>query len=1061
MMRRSSSKRNSASRVVVLGDNDEHFPDNTIRNTKYTLLNFIPLNLYDQFHLPMNMYFLLIALLQLWGEVTAANPWTTWIPLIFIFAVSAVREACDDIKRSKSDKIANSKLVHKVSNGSIIQVPCASIRVGDKDEEIPCDMVLLHTSNNGKCFIQTANIDGETNLKVRYSPTEAQQVFDDPATFSVGGLRVECPPPDCHIYKFDSRMYYNKKTISLSSANLLLQVTRLKDTEFVYGLCVYTGNETKFGMNKEIPPPKVTKFDKYINYFSIIIFIIQLVLALIWGIIGLVEYNHSLPWYLSRQSLLDNAGWIVYPLRFLLLNSSMIPISLKVTMEIAKVAYSMFIEHDQEFNRKEKNVYYNSSYLAEGLGQVKYIFTDKTGTLTKNQMKLKQIYVNRQTYNIEKEYIKQEDQEKEETIMFLRNILVNNTLKVMRVQAYTFSGESPEEVCTVEAITAGIGTLHTRTDETIIIDLYGKEEKYKIIHVQEFSSDRKRTSIIVYSYTEQRYLLLLKGADDIVLQKAIDIYKAPNKESDMDIYTALDRFSSKGLRTLAYGYRYMTETEVSSMLKLINEAETALVNRDIEKAKVYDLFEKDIYICGATGIEDELQDHVYDSIKLLKAANIHIWMITGDKPKTAMEIGKNTGIVNRNIPDENLLFLEGNNLHDISSLIDTYISMIKTKRNDMCVYVSDDTDNSSDNCFSLVVSGYTLVSILQNYTYQDIYMFKKLHKKGDTYIGIDIENNKDDLQIYTYCRFYELCLLMDSVVCSRVTPKQKSEIVSLVKCNCSDICLSIGDGGNDVNMIQNAHIGVGIEGKEGKQAARASDYVLSTFHYLPRLLLYHGYNSYRRSSYIGFYSYFKSIMFCIIQTLYNMTSFFSGLAIFNSLYMASYNVILFIPIMAFVTDKYFVSQTLEPSLYIDTQENKFFNLPRFIYWFILGVFMSIISFTLCGVLFPASSFDELGIQLFMNNLLVQDIVMLLFVHSTTSYMIICILISHILFLLATVILSNIQAFSGFVPYQSFQAAYGYIVTYINKPIAVLSTLLLFFICRSIVSTYKPPKSKWV
>jgi len=400
----------------------------------------------------MNIYFLLIACLQLVAIITPVNPLTTWLPLAVIFGVTAVKEGIDDLGRARADKAANARkyaVVRESRRQEVrrccslawphhrrgcprcpriaitsrhdacawhlgrVQVMSRDIRVGDivylkANDELPCDLVLLSSADpKGNCFIQvrqrgrvlalsrrgtlrhacfppphpdptslrqTTNLDGESNLKVRSALSHTAGMTTEGALGSFHGA-VECAAPNEHIYKFDSQLRMGGAVHALTSTQLLLQATHLRNTDWVYGLAVYTGNETKFGKNKKTPPTKYTRTDDFISTVSVCIFMFQLLLVLIFGIVGnnWNVVNGRSAWYLDIPSSVPGYDALIIPARFLLLNSTMIPISLKLTMDLCKLAYARFINADVHLVDEESGVgaISNSTSLSEDLGQIK------------------------------------------------------------------------------------------------------------------------------------------------------------------------------------------------------------------------------------------------------------------------------------------------------------------------------------------------------------------------------------------------------------------------------------------------------------------------------------------------------------------------------------------------------------------------------------------------------------------------------------------------------------------------------------------------------------------
>lgn len=217
----------------------------------------------------MNRYFLIIACLQLVAIITPVNPLTTWLPLAVIFGVTAVKEGLDDWGRRKADKSANGRVYAVVRGGLRVNVPSKDVRVGDvlvlvENDEVPCDCVVLSSSDpNGNAYIQTTNLDGESNLKVRTALSQTKDLNSDALIGEFKGT-VECAAPNEHIYQFDSQLRLEPggtPVLPLSASQLLLQATHVRNIDWLYGLVVYTGNETKFGKNKKTPPTKYTLTD--------------------------------------------------------------------------------------------------------------------------------------------------------------------------------------------------------------------------------------------------------------------------------------------------------------------------------------------------------------------------------------------------------------------------------------------------------------------------------------------------------------------------------------------------------------------------------------------------------------------------------------------------------------------------------------------------------------------------------------------------------------------------------------------------------------------------------
>ena len=532
------------------------FESNRVTNTKYTVLTFLPLNLKEQFGRFMNQYFLLIACLQLEPTLTPVSPVTTWAPLIFIFAVSAIKEALDDYARFKSDQTFNNRPYPVTRNGEDSVIKSEEIQVGDiikiqENQEFPCDMVLLCSSEpDGTCYVQTANIDGETDLKTKNSIPQPLQ----PAHLHAFRGVIECPHPNRHIYSFDATLAIdgNDRLQSLDSKQLLLQGTFLKNTTFIYGAAVYTGFETKLGMNKHKPLPKMTKLDRMVDRMSRIIFLGQITLVLALGITGITLSNQIRDIYTYLDLNSEDTGvakFFIIPLRMLLLMSFMIPISLKVTMDIVKYAAASFISWDLEMYDKETDepAQASNTAIAEDLGQIEYIFTDKTGTLTENLMVFKQASLVGRIVDMDKSPTINGEQE----LNFWIALAVCQTVAVddSDPRQIRYKGASPDEEALVAAA-AKMGVVFSKKHADLItINVRGTIDRYRILHILEFSSDRRRMSVVVQKMSNTQIIIFSKGADDMMLPRCL------NKDDVEKTRRHIEAFAHQGFRTLCIAMR--------------------------------------------------------------------------------------------------------------------------------------------------------------------------------------------------------------------------------------------------------------------------------------------------------------------------------------------------------------------------------------------------------------------------------------------------------------------------------------------------------------------------
>nr|XP_029712707.1 probable phospholipid-transporting ATPase IA isoform X2 [Aedes albopictus] len=903
-------------RVILLNQSQrQKYCNNHISTAKYSAITFIPSFLFEQFRRYSNCFFLFIALLQQIPDVSPTGRYTTLVPLLFILSVSAIKEIVEDIKRHRADDEINHREIETLQGGQWRWIKWKELSVGDivkvqNNTFFPADLVQLSSSEpQGISFIETSNLDGETNLKIRQGVSATAKILETKDFIQFSGT-LESEPPNRHLYEFNGVLKESgKPAVALGPDQLLLRGAMLRNTSWVFGIVIYTGHDTKLMRNSTSAPLKRSTVDRLTNTQILMLFFILIFLCIVSCICNQIwtKDHYKTDWYLGISDLLSK-NFAYNLLTFIILYNNLIPISLQVTLELVRFLQAIFINMDIDMYHEESDTpaMARTSNLNEELGMVKYIFSDKTGTLTRNVMEFKKCSVARTIYTPEENpaqsQLVQHIMNNHHTAAILREFLTLMAICHTVIPEKSdndniqYHAASPDERALVYGAKRFGYVFHTRTPTYVEIEALGVHERFEILNVLEFTSTRKRMSVIAKN-SKGEIKLYCKGADTVIYERL-----APNGQAYREATLQhLEEFATEGLRTLCCAVAVIPDDVYEDWKHTYHKASTSLQYREQKVEDAANLIETSLMLLGATAIEDKLQDGVPETIASLLEAKINVWVLTGDKQETAINIGYSCKLLSHGM--------------------------------DLIILNEDSLDNTR-NCVQRHIAEFG----------------DQLRKENNVALIVDGKTLKYALSCDLRTDFLDLCISCKAVICCRVSPIQKADVVDLVTTNTKSVTLAIGDGANDVAMIQKAHVGVGISGVEGLQAACASDYSIAQFSYLRKLLLVHGAWNYSRMCKLILYSFYKNICLYVIELWFAIYSGWSGQILFERWTIGLYNVFFTAlpPFAMGLFDKVTSAEQMlkEPRLYEPSQSAQLFNVKVFWYWIFNALVHSVILYWL-------------------------------------------------------------------------------------------------------------------
>ena len=924
---------------------------NKEENNKFNVFTFFPITLFNQFRQFGNLFYLIMTITQFIPTLAVGFLFTYIAPLAFVVAVSMGKELYDDINRRIQDKKTNStKITIIISTGNSVQRAeknASDLQIGDvvelkKDGRVPADLVVLKTFNEAKdnqAFIRTDQLDGETDWKLRKAPGITQNM-DESKLFS-SSLEYEYEPPSKLIYEFKGvvkcKTEEGDKKEPLNLENTMWASTVVASQK-VIGVVIYTGKETRAKMNLSTPKLKLGILDQEINRLNLYLFVITFIVA-----------------FIITCAKGFNSNFFFNLIKYIVLFCAIIPISLRVNLDVSKTYFSIRINRDKEI----KDTIARNSTIPEELGRISYVFTDKTGTLTKNEMIFKIIAMDSEVFNEEKfadlkQILSDECQEGNDAPMLdlikKQNIIPENNLSTSNISnsdsnlistslkgtepkmkkslkrhrnklirdaitamclcnnvtpivddndnsKMTYQASSPDEVALVKFAETLDMKLVARTDKLItIVDAAGNDEEFDVLANFPFSSDTKRMGIILKNRKHGHIIYYLKGAENVMMR-----FVKPDSVTTISEHA--ENLATKGLRTLVLTEKLISQEDFDEWNKEYEEAKTSMEDRQKKIAEVVAKLENNMEFLCVTGVEDLLQNDVATTIDNLRNAGMKVWMLTGDKVETATCIS-------------------------ISAGLKAKMHKIYTIKNDE---IKEEVRNDEKKTEITV-----LLSKFDEYKRKISFDPHLFIIDGDT-LDLALKNCEKE--------FFQTAMLAPSVVCCRCSPTQKRIIVHTIKKYTDARTAAVGDGGNDVAMIQEADVGIGIVGKEGLQASLAADYSILEFNYLNKLLLWFGRISYKNTSMMAKFIIHRGLIISFNQFIFSCIFYFNPVPLYSGFLSFGYSTIFTsLPCICVLLDQDVNKDNVLtfPTLYKLLLKGRELNLKNFLLWLFKSIFQAFI-----------------------------------------------------------------------------------------------------------------------
>lgn len=908
---------------------EQVFTSNKVTTTRYSLLNFLPKSLLEQFYRRANVWFLLISILELSASNEDSDTaWSTISPLIFLVLMTLAKDGYLDWKRHRSDSELNSQTYAVWRGSDFVQTASQDIQVGDylflQDRMlVPADILLLASGHvDHICYVDKQNLIGSPNLATKHTIKETQQhigtLSSEEATHLIpklrGDIRVGEPNPDFSQLEAYIKLPRSPKSVLLTTDNLVLRQTIIHATPWIIGLVVYTGLETKAYLNTISTKKKVSRIERRISLWTTAIIISILALALLLAL-------------LNRFYSQENSSFVTAYINFLLLLNHVIPITLFLCMDLVRICQVYFMRVDEQLTGK---VDIKSADVNEELGQVEYIFANKSALVFSDRPELSVIVVGEdefwrilddaytpdpisphryklpsRDFDQERDVISTETNiqmfsEEGRTLVtdvapqvhtfqrlqdicstfrpanyedFFECVTLCNNVIAMDNGVY-FSPWREDELIVQCARDLGC-VLESRTENECYVNVFGRPTVYEVIAFSPYKVNSKLTRILLQRTDEQTGVYYVKGP----LGTMANILDASMIEYKR-IERAAVALNKRGIRTQVLAKKMIMEEQLQVLKQKFQAAKLAVAHVDAKVDAVFQELEEqeEAIFLGLLGVSDTVAEDTKQAVQTCHKAGVKTWLMSGDTETATLAVAYQSGLVESDMSILHLKALTEKDtlLQELERAVRQYIQQDEAyqnfSRNNS--YISDDGGMREIRAFAN--SGYHVLKRLQGSSlsfkgvpagmlgFDPAKIRYCLSIDGATFMTA--VNNKDCRELLSYLFF-----CAHSVVCNSFLPLQSSIAIKLVKENFAfhPVTLAIGRTGSAISMLQEADIGVGLQGRD-KYTNSASDVVLDKFSSLVPLVFKHGQWNYMRMSKAVLMFIYRSLMLEVVLVWYSL-----------------------------------------------------------------------------------------------------------------------------------------------------------------------------------------------